>query len=152
MHLVTKLNNILQSLVNDGFISERIYTYSAQFNVIAGRCRVPVGVLLLPNRWKLECDTVTAREHGVFDIYFLTTQPQLDFDATSNEVLIDNMIDVATEFIGRVKSDKSIHINEIDINLQSIYDANNKNLTGVHIAIDLKEQQGRCIPTYGGCL
>lgn len=151
MHIVDILNEHLRNMVTDQFIEESHYTWSQQFNNISGRCSFPAGIQTLARNWRLECDTRTAREHGLFDVYFLDIQKELDFDADDNEKIIDRMIDLAVDFIGRLKHDKRIHIEEIDIRLQSMYDVNNKNLTGVHVMLDIKEQQGRCIPYLVTC-
>lgn len=151
MRIISKLKNYLDVLVDEGYLKQSVYTYPQQFNNIAGRCEVPVGVLLTPQDWKLECDTVTAGEHGLFRVYFLTYQKELDFDAMQNEGLIDNMIDIAVVFVGMLKNNAEISVEEIDIRTKSMYDTNDKNLTGVELTLDIKEKQGRCIPLHGGC-
>lgn len=151
MKITNYLKSLLDAQVSEGLINSSHYTYPSQFNMIAGRCKLPAGVMTLPDEWRLECNTVTARESGIFHIYFLKTQSQLDFDATQNEGYIDEMIDVAVDFVGRLKNNPVIEIMEIDIRMQSMYDVTNQNLTGVHLKLNLKEKQGRCIPTHGRC-
>jgi hypothetical protein len=144
MRIVSILKEHLDSLINDG-LTETLYTYPAQFNNIAGRCGMPVGVLVTPNEWTLEIDTITAREVGFFNIYFLTPQLELDFNAVKNEIEIDKMIDVACKYVALLKHDKRIHLENVEIMGNSLYDVNNKNLTGCRLRIKVKEQQGRCI-------
>lgn len=151
MHIVDILKGHLNDMVVEDYIADYEYTYAEQFNVIAGRCKTPVGVLLIPNKWKLDFNQSHAREHGEFHVYFLTTQPQLDFDATDNETLIDEMIECSVDFVSRVLYDKRLHVEDIDVQMQSIYDANNKNLTGTHVILNLLEQQGRCITHRPTC-
>lgn len=151
MRIVSEIKSYLNTLKNNGYIKQSLYTYAAQFNNIAGRCDTPIGVLLTPQEWRLECDTVTAREHGIFRVYFLTLQKEMDFDATLNEALIDDMIDIAVVFVGMLKNNPKLEIEDIDISTKSMYDANDRNMTGVELALRLKEKQGRCIPTHNIC-
>lgn len=152
MHLITILKEHLQNQVTDQLIDEVVYGWPQQFNNIAGRCKTPVGYLVTPTKWKLDCNAVAARELGTFTIYFLIPQLELDFDADDNEQLIDLMIDVAVDFVGRLKLDKRVHIENIEVEGRSMYDANNKNLTGVCLTLKLLENGGRCLPTKNTCL
>lgn len=144
MRIVSILKEHLDSLVNNG-IKEAIYAYPAQFNNMAGRCQTPVGLLITPNEWTLDIDTITAREIGFFNVYFLTAQSDIDFDAVKNEKEIDKMIDVACKYVALLKHDRRIHLESVEIMGNSLYDVNNKNLTGCRLRIKVKEHQGRCI-------
>lgn len=151
MRIVSILKEHLDSLVVDGSLAEAIYAYPAQFNNIAGRCNTPVGILITPNEWRLDIDTATAKEVGYFNIYFLTPQKELDFNADLNEVEIDKMIDAACKLLASLKSDRRVHIETTEITANSIYDANNRNLTGCRLRIKVKESQGRCIVPLTTC-
>lgn len=147
MNIINILREHLTAQVADGAVSETHYGWAEQFNNVAGRCQTPVSFLVTPTKWKLNIDTVRARESGVFVINFLDKQPQLDFDAVANEAVIDSMIDVAVDLVGRLRSDTRIRIEDVEVDPRSIYDANNKNLTGVQLALRIIENKGRCIPT-----
>lgn len=145
MRIINILKEHLNAQIADGLTDAMHYGWPEQFNNVAGRIDTPVSYLITPSKWKLECDTVAAREKGTFTVYFLIPQKQLDFNADLNEALIDAMIDVAVDFIGRLKLDKRIKIEDIEVDGRSMYDTNNKNLTGVRLDLKLKESQGRCL-------
>lgn len=146
MHTITILKEHLNAQIADGLVSAMFYGWEEQFNNVAGRIDTPVSYLCTPTSYRLECDTICARETGIFTVYFLTPQNQLDFNANDNEVLVDTMMAVAVDFIGRLKLDKRMHIENIEVDGRSMYDANNKNLTGICLKLKLKEQQGWCLP------
>lgn len=151
MRLVAILKEHLDALKDAGVLEETVYCYPAQFNNMAGRLKTPVGLLITPDSWELDIDTAIARENGYFNVYFLTAQDELDFDATANEVLIDAMIDAATQYLAALKSDRRIELLATEVAGTSVYDANNKNLTGCRIRIRVKELQGRCIEPLNRC-
>lgn len=151
MHIISILREHLNNQVSEQLVDATVYGWAEQFNNIAGRITTPVTFLVTPTTYRLECDTITAREDGKFTIYFLTPQEQLDFDAVKNEELIDTMIPVAVDLIGRLKLDKRVHIEDIDVDTRSMYNTNNKNLTGVMLKLHLKESQGWCLPAVEKC-
>lgn len=151
MHIISILREHLNNQVSEQLVDATHYGWAEQFNNVAGRIATPVSFLLTPTSYKLECDTITAREVGYFTVYFLTPQKKLDFDAVANEALIDTMIPVAVDLIGRLKLDKRVHIEEIDVDTRSMYDTNNKNLTGIMLKLRLKESQGWCLPAVEKC-
>lgn len=151
MHIISILREHLNNQVSEQLVDATHYGWAEQFNNVAGRIATPVSFLLTPTSYKLECDTVTAREVGNFTVYFLTPQGQLDFDAVKNEELIDTMIPVAVDLIGRLKLDNRVHIEDIDVDTRSMYNTNNKNLTGIMLKLRLKENQGWCLPAANKC-
>lgn len=146
MRIVTTLKTLLQQQVSDGIIKLYSYTWANEADKLLGTATLwPYAILLTPQQWGMEVDTATAREYGLFKVHYLTPQALLEFDASQNEVLIDQMADCAVDLIGRIRRDRRLHIEETEVEAQSLYDVNSRNLTGVLLNLNLKENQGRCL-------
>lgn len=157
MHVVSEIWNILDAmeLPSDApTIDGWCYTWAEQANVHLGSVSysatpLPYVVFLVPSKWTLELDEVAARERVTVKLYFLVPQSQLDFNATSNETSIDWCIDAAVDFCDRVKHNRKLHINKVGADAMSLYDVNNRNLTGVCVSLDLTEKTtGRCLNNH----
>lgn len=151
MKIVHILNEHLEAQVADGLVQNTVYSWPEQFNVIAGKTDLPVTFFVTPTKWTLDVEFAKAREYGTFVVYFLDEQPKLDFNALTNELIIDRMIDIAVDFIGRLRLDRRIHIEDVDVATKSVYDVNNRNLTGVCVSLKLKENDGYCFEQKGVC-
>lgn len=137
-------------MYSDGLLKQWEYTWPQQFNVLAGTCATPIGVLMTPSRWKMLMES-TVKEDVELSVYFLTVQKELEFNASGNEILIDKMIELAIEFMSRVLADKSFEIVSSEASGASIYDATDRNLTGVRVNLHLVERQGRCLYKIEEC-
>ena len=148
MRIITTLETLLNEQAAAGLIKGHRYTWGAKADNILGTLTpqsFPFAVLLTPQAWRLECDTQTAREVGTFSVFYLVPQTELDFDAVSNEALIDGCIDCAVDMVARCQRSHAVHVENVEVAGESLYDANNKNLTGCRLNITLKENQGRCL-------
>lgn len=136
--------------VSDGLAADYLYTWPADANVKAGTIATPFVFVELPRSIRLDVDRSAAFERGKYAVWFLTDQPSLQFNGVGNEALVDSMLSLAIDFVGRVKALRrhKLFIERVEVEAPIVYDAGDRNLTGVKLMLDLSEQTGYCIPNY----
>lgn len=155
MRLISYLNDpaggLLAAQRRDNDITGYLYTWPEQANVQLGKILIgdsPYAVLLTPSEWRIETDQSVAREVATLHIYYLLQQPRLDFDATANETLIDRCIAAATDLVARARSDRRCAIVSATMQGLSLYDVGDRNLTGIRLALTLRDNAGYCLTDY----
>lgn len=147
-----RITTILRQAVNDqktaGMVASVLYTWNADANVKLGTMAMPCAFVQLPKQIRLEVDTVVAREKGDFAIYYLTPQPNIQFEPEQNEALVDTMMALAVDLVGRLRATRKLHIDNVQCATGIIYDGGDRNLTGVKVTFTLTDYQGHCIPNY----
>lgn len=148
MNLTTILHGLIENQRLAGIVKSALYTWNADANVRLGSMQLPIAFLQLPTKMQLDIDSVTALEKGQYVVYFLTEQKRLQFDSVNNETGIDAMMLAAVDLVGRIRGTHKVHIEEALTDLILVYDAGDRNLTGVKLTLKLKDLQGYCIPKY----
>ena len=148
MNLTTIIRSLIDAQKQQNTVATTLYTWNADANMQLGKLALPAAYLQLPTKMQLDVDSVTALEKGQFVVYYLTEQKRLQFDGVSNEAGIDAMMLAAVDLVGRIRGTHKVHIEEALTDLILVYDAGDRNLTGVKLTLKLKDLQGYCIPKY----
>lgn len=148
MNIVNHFTSLLEAMRQDTNSQLKSWQYNSpsRANVENDYSTVPTAVMYCLTDWRVQADIV--REMAQVSVGFLTTQPELDFDGMHNETLIDDMKDIALDFIARISSAGVVEITSDTIDIRSIYDGDDRNLTGVFVTLDCKEIQGQCLANY----
>lgn len=148
MKAVDEICTVLEAMRTDANSNLQSWQYNspARANVENDFSDTPTAVAFCLTDWQVTQGVV--REIADVAVGFLTTQPNLDFDGLHNEQRVDEMKDIALDFIARVKS-RGIFVFEDDpIKMRSVYDTNDANLTGVFVEVKMRELAGKCLNYY----
>lgn len=144
---------ILRDQQDDGITMGHTYTWPHKANVILGGVAwatpaKPYALLLTPAEWRIDGSASTGRERLNVTIYYLMPQSQLDFDASANEVIIDQCISAAADLLDRVRHDRRMTLEDATIKTMSVYNVDDRNLTGVRVILSIKDNQGYCLTNH----
>lgn len=149
MRIVNTINNILDAMVEDTNCDLASYQYN---NLAKGNVRLdnklpsPTALFIQITDFKLDISLITQKEKCSVFISFLDKEKKIDSEAVDQDVIIDNMTDIAVDFLQRLKDNGSIRILNDDIKLKSVFFQSDSNRSGVTIELELEERQGQCIP------
>lgn len=148
MIIVSHITAILEAMRQDSNSPLMSWQYNSpsRANVENDYTNTPTAVAYCITDWYASSNIV--RERSSVVVGFLTSQPAIDFDGLANEALIDSMKDVAFDFVSRIKTAGILELTDDEIKIRSIYDLDDRNLTGVFLEINLKEIQGECLKNY----
>jgi hypothetical protein len=148
MNIVTVLTGILETMRLDTLSPLKSWQYNSpgRANVELDTSEPPTAVIYCLTDWQLTQTIV--RERARVAVGFLTLQPDIDFDGISNEAKIDTCKDIALDFIARVSDDGRLGIISDPIDVRSVYDDHDRNLTGVFVEFECRETQGACLDNY----
>lgn len=148
MRIVRQLNNILQNMIDDPDCALASYQYNnlSKANVkLDYKKPSPTALFIQITDFVLDISLINKREKVNVLVSFLTKENKLDGQAVDQDVLIDDMSNLAVEFLKRVKADKTIRILNDEINFKSVFLTSDSNRTGVSIELDLLDLAGECI-------
>ena len=145
MRVVNTLKSIMDDLEASGAIQSYTYQSPSRVNVDLDTMRTPCGVMLCVTDRDVDIAQQTSRERSMVNIFFLTRQGSIDYDGTANDILIDQMTEVAFGFLSRLRLVDELHIVDDDVKLLSIYNEHDANTTGVNIQLTIEENQGHCM-------
>ena len=148
MTIVDTVTGILEAMRQSPLCPLKSWQYNspARANVENDYTDTPTAVMYCLTDWQVEFPTV--REVASVAVGFLAVQPAIDFDGRQNDLLVTQMKDCAIDFVYRITSGGTLAITDETIKIRSVYDLNDRNLTGVFLEITLKEVQGQCIESY----
>lgn len=148
MNIVTIITGILEAMRSDTASPLKSWQYNspARVNVENDFSRTPTAVMYCLTDWQLTAAIV--REQARVSVGFLTLQPDIDYEGMENERHVDRCKDIALDFIARVNDDGRLSVTSDPINVRSVYDLNDRNLTGVFVEFDCTEIQGQCLDNY----
>lgn len=112
----------------------------------------PLALLLSVTDWEVDNTIGNLKETADIRLFFLTksgNKPSIDYDATTNQTMIDTCKGYALNFIDRVNKSNVIDFNSNSISIKSVYDYDDANVTGVVIMARIKERAGECLPIMG---
>ena len=130
--------SILNSYVESGELAAVVYNSPTKVNVELDTTAHPVAVLYIFRDGTINLDGGTKTESADVNLMFLTHQPQLDFDAAQNDVLLDAMADIAERFIADVIAADFAEFAGNEVTVRGIYDFDDKNTTGVALQFRLR--------------
>lgn len=148
MKLVRKINEILESMVEDTDCTLASYQYNnlSKANVnLDNRKPSPTALFIQITDFVVDMSLINKREKANVLISFLTKENKTDSQAVDQDVLIDDMTVLAIDFIKRIKEDKTIRILNDEIKFKSVFYKSDSNRTGVSIELELLDLVGECI-------
>lgn len=125
--------SILNGYVQSGALCAVVYNSPTKVNVELDTTAHPCAVLYIFRDGTINLANGTYNEIAEVNVLFLTHQPQLDFDALTNDALLDGMADVAKQFVGDLIASNAGEIVDNYITVRGIYDSDDKNTTGVSL-------------------
>lgn len=148
MIIVTEVTGVLEAMLQDTLSPLQSWQYNspARVNVENDFTKTPTAVMYCLADWEVTFTTV--RERASVAVGFLTLQPNIDFDGLENDTRVEQMKDIALDFVRRVHEGGVLRIEDDTIRIRSIYDMDDRNLTGVFLEITLLEVQGQCLDSY----
>lgn len=138
MMINTSILSILNSYVKSGDLAAVVYNSPTKVNVDLDTTAHPVAVLYTFRDGTINLQGGTKTESADVNLMFLTHQPQLDFDAAQNDVLLDAMADIAERFIADVIAADFAEFAGNEVTVRGIYDFDDKNTTGVALQFRLR--------------
>lgn len=147
MRIVKTIIEILEEMVNDTNCALKSYQYNDRptANVTLDRGKEsPTALLYQITDWKMGLNQITEKERATIMISFLTKEAALDALGLPQDDVIDEMKDIAIDFVQRLKM-ANFKIYGDDIVAKSVYLRSDSNRTGVMLMIDVEEKQGQCI-------
>lgn len=148
MYIVEKLTEILQNMVDDSNCPLLSWQYNrlSKANVrLDNKQPSPTAVFIQIQDFKIDMNRLTKREISHVFISFLDKELKLDDEGMNENAIISKMADLATDFIVRVRGDRSLRITNDAINFKSVFYQSDSNRTGVTVEFDVEETQGSCI-------
>ena len=148
MTLTNNILSILNGLKDEGRIEAVVFGTPAKANVELDTTANPVAVLFVFRDGAIDLAQGMYREIADINVLFLTHQSQLAFDGATNDALMTQMVEVASEFVARLIASNIGEIIGDEIAIKGVYDYDGKNTTGVSLQFRMRAAQGRClIPT-----
>lgn len=147
-YITTRINNILEDMVNDEYCDLASYQYEDKptANVkLDNKKPSPTALFIQITDWKLSFDRMTVKEKAYVNISFLSKESKLDAGGIEQDVIIAEMKDLAVDFLQRLLEDKSLKILDDTIDMKSVFLRSDSNRTGVNISLEVEEKQGECI-------
>lgn len=130
--------SIINGYVASGDLAAVVYNSPTKVNVELDTTAHPVAVLYIFRDGAISLNGGTKTEMAEVNLMFLTHQPQLDFDAAQNDVLLDAMADIAERFIADVIAADFADFVGDEVTVRGIYDFDDKNTTGVALQFRLR--------------
>lgn len=145
MRLTETILAALEAVREAGKVAAVAYNSPQKVNVDFDAIASPAAVLYLFRDGAYDTESGLLRELADVNVLFLTHQPQLDFNGSANEALLDDMADAAAMFIAELTASGSVEFVGGEVTLRGVYDFNDKNTTGVSLQFRLRELKGRCL-------
>lgn len=148
MNIINRLTFILDAMVEDTNCALASYQYNDKptANVVLDRNMAdPTAILFQLTDWELDWAKGTIKERASINISFLKKEPKLDAKGDEQEAIIDEMKDIAIDFLQRLNGQRfSVGIVDDKVKVKSIFMRSDSNRTGVNLEFELEEVQGSC--------
>ena len=148
MRIVEKINEILSSMVAGGDLASYQYLTPSKHNVaVAKGVQFPRAMFSAITDRQISISKMRSNETAevVIDFCTLSNLKTTEFGADTMEAKIDAMGDIALQFVKCVVSERSLMITTDNIELTSLYDFTDTNLTGVRLRLTIKDKIGNCL-------
>lgn len=141
MELIDKVLTILNSLES---ISTVIYDNTFGANLRIDRQPAPYAILYLLKDWNIDISKGTSKESANIQLFF-ATPTMLDVKAEDKVDDIDNMAQIAKEFLYLLLQDNTIIVEDDSVVMRSTYGQYDKMVVGVSLELRITEKQGSCM-------
>lgn len=148
MTIVNEIKGILATMVADEDCELKSYQYNDKPTanvVLDSKMPNPTALLLQVTDWYMEADMVSGKERTNINISFLTKEAKLDAKGDEQQPIVDDMKDIAIDFIKRLYAVKTLRILDDKIKLKSVFLKGDSNRTGVNLSLDIEERQAHCL-------
>lgn len=148
MKIIKKINSILEDMVDDTNCDLASYQYNnlAKANVVLDNKKPsPTALFVQVTDFVLDMSLINKREKMFILVSFLTKENKLDSEATAQDEIIEDMSNLAVEFVKRIKADKTLRILNEDLKLKSVFYKSDSNRTGVSLELELLDLEGECL-------
>ena len=137
--------DILDGMKAEGMIAQRHYVTPSRQNVDLGQSQYPCAVLNCITDWKIDLATGREREQCSINLSILEPQPALAFDGEDNEKKVDRCKEIAVDAIARIMRSDDVEIVEDTVTGRTIFDDTDYNVTGVSVAMTVREKDTHCL-------
>lgn len=142
MRIVEEVRRIIESM---GL--PFLYDSSGVANLKLDREEFPLSLMFIFQSWSVDVRVGGFREEYDVMIFFLEKADRLDFDGIPNHTKVERMGNYAINFINEVIKSDVIGFAESEyVEVRSVYDKFDKNLTGVYVETRIKELASSCAP------
>ncbi len=148
MVIVTKITDILAAMVEDTGCDLASYQYNdaSTANVrLDSKMPSPTALFYQITDWRLDFSTGLLKERTSINVSFLKKETKLDDGGSDQDAIIDDMKEIAIDFLSRVLADKTLRLLDYDIRMKSVFLRSDSNRTGVNLTLEIEEVQGECI-------
>lgn len=149
MNIINRITTILQEMVEDPDCALASYQYNDKptANIQLDRNMAdPTALLIQLTDWNLDWSKGRVREVANINLSFLKKEPKLDAQGTEQEGIIDEMKELAIDFIKKVNQQRfSIRIKDDEIKVRSVFMRSDSNRSGVNLQMEIEEVQGECL-------
>ena len=148
MVIIGLIRGVLADMVSDTNSKLKSYQYNDKptANVrLDTKNPSPTAVLMQLTDWDMVIGKGILTEEANINVTFLSKENKMDADGVQQEAIIDDMRDLAVEFIQRVREIQSIRIEDDTVRVKSVFLASDSNRTGVNITLTIKQKQGSCL-------
>lgn len=139
MQLINRVLDILNSLSD---VETVLYESPYFSNIKIDRLPAPYAICYLAQ--ELTLDTRFYLKEGVNLEVFFCSPVKLDADGPTHQAIVDDMTDIAKQFIYLLRQQSDIVIDDV-ITLRTGYGRFDKNVTGVSLELKLTERQAKCL-------
>lgn len=148
MRIVNEINTILEAQKTAGLIAEHNYLTPSKHNVqVAKDGLFPRAMFVAITDRQINIIKSHTKETADVTIDYVTRSglKTTEFNAQTMEAKIDAMGSCAVDLIARIMQVSTLTINTDNIELISLYDFMDTNLTGVRMRFSISEVVGECI-------
>lgn len=141
MIIVEKLKSILADMVANTTCELQSWQYQsmAKGNVrLDTKMPNPTALFVQITDWSIDMTRISKREASEISVFFLDKETKLDNEAMSQDVIIDRMMDIATDFILRVMADRDLKIVDDNIKIKSVFYQSDSNRDGVCVQMRIE--------------
>ena len=147
MRIIDDIKGILANMVTDGEIKSTLYQVPSKANERIEFVAEPCGILFCVPKGVVDISKGNIAESATIALEFVAHQPQLAFDGTLNESLVDTMRLVGYSFINRLRALDGYSLSDT-IEVRTIFDKYDANTTGVSLQFEIKDKKTKCIKYY----
>lgn len=150
MRIVGIINRLLEEQKTAGLITAHHYLTPSKHNVQAAKDGLfPRAMFVAITDRQIDITKNHTKEIADVTIDYVTRSglKTTEFNAQTMEAKIDEMGDCAVDLVARLLRESSLVINTDTIELTSLYDFMDTNLTGVRMRFNISEVVGICITT-----
>lgn len=147
MRIKELIKSVLADMVEAEKISTYIYATPSRQNVDLSYTATPTALFTVLTDSDIDLKGGMVRETAQVVVDFVTDMqnPTTDFDAEAMESKIDDMADIAAEFISTLFHADGWEFVGDTVRVTYLYDFRDRNTTGVRVKFTIKELNGVCL-------